>query len=118
MITGLDRPHPEAEQHNHEQWKSGACRPCCEAEQAAERKRHITKQPADCSHQQFTAQVSVSRLEDIGRFVADVAVWCLDCGLPFSFTGFPVGISIDRPTLSIDATEARLPLDVPRRRES
>lgn len=111
MITGNDLPHFDAPKHNHEEAKSDPCRPCCEAEQAAERKRAITKRPEDCSHDEFTAQVSVSRLHDIGRFMADVSVWCRDCGLPFSFTGLPLGISLDRATLSIDATELRLPLE-------
>lgn len=111
MIRGIDPQHPDAGPHNHFQWGDGACRECCHAEQDAERKKLITKRPEDCAHTDFTCRVDVNRLEDVQRFVADVAIWCLHCGLPFSFTGFPLGISMERPTLSIDATEARLPLE-------
>lgn len=133
LITGLDQPHPEAGPHNHAAWKSGPCQECCNAMQAEARQRAITRKPESCQHLQFTAQADVMRLEDISRWVAELRIWCIDCGLPFSFTGLPLGISVDRPTLSIDATEVRLPLepgpkpiplggtiqvDVPRRRES
>ncbi len=66
-----------------------------------------------CSHEHFSAHVVVNRLEDIGAFAADVSIRCIDCGVPFEFVGIPGGISLERPTTSVDRTEARMPI-VPR----
>jgi hypothetical protein len=64
----------------------------------------------DCKHEDFAANVAVSRLEDIGGFAADVTVWCANCNLPFQFLGLPGGLSPDRCTTSVDQLEARLPI--------
>ncbi len=50
--------------------------------------------PAACTHEQFGASVEVSKLEDMGTFIAEIRVGCAQCGLPFSFTGLPLGISV------------------------
>ncbi len=69
-----------------------------------------------CEHQNFTANVSVGRLaadesgEKIVGFSADIAVKCLDCGVPFEFIGLPMGYSPTQPMCSVDGTEARMPL--------
>ena len=64
--------------------------------------------PDQCKHENFDASVEVNRLEDIGRFVADVKINCLDCGVPFRFIGLPAGVDINGAAVSADATEARL----------
>ena len=66
-----------------------------------------------CEHKDFEANVVVNRLEDSGRFMADVTIRCKDCGTPFQFVGLPVGLNLDGATVSLDATEARLAI-VPR----
>src|SRR5439155_15831666 len=66
-----------------------------------------------CEHKDFEANVVVNRLEDIGRFAADVTIRCKECSLPFQFVGLPVGLNLDGATVSLDATEARLAI-VPR----
>ncbi len=43
-------------------------------------------------------------------FAADVTITCLECKKPFRFLGLPGGVSLSHPTISIDATEARLPI--------
>ena len=59
----------------------------------------------------FHANVDVNRLEDTGRFMADVRIACVDCGEPFHFNGFDVrGLDLNRPTVNVDATEAHLPI--------
>ena len=63
-----------------------------------------------CEHQNFEADVQVNRIEDIGRFSADVRVKCMDCGVPFRFIGLPSGVDVNSPTVSIDATEGRFPI--------
>ena len=65
---------------------------------------------SECEHIDFMASVTVNRLEDVVRFVADVTIQCAECGKPFRFLGLPGGVSLDRPTVSIDRTEARLPI--------
>lgn len=61
-----------------------------------------------CKHKNFDANVEVSRLEDIGRFTADVRIHCRDCGVPMRFIGLPAGVDLNGAAVSADATEARL----------
>ncbi len=63
---------------------------------------------AECEHKEFEASVTVNRLEDSKRFMADVCIACRDCKKPFRFLGLPAGINLDGATVSIEATEARL----------
>lgn len=63
-----------------------------------------------CPHEQFTSCVSVNRLEDVGRFAADVTIQCVQCGARFQFLGLPGGLSLERPTVSVDGLEARMPI--------
>lgn len=63
---------------------------------------------ASCSHPDFEVHVAVNRLEDNGRFNADVRINCCACGSPFRFYGLPVGLNLDGAAVSVDGTEARL----------
>lgn len=65
---------------------------------------------AMCKHTDFEASVQVNRLDDVGRFMADVRVKCAECGTPFRFVGLPSGVDLNSPTVSIDATEGRFPI--------
>lgn len=64
----------------------------------------------DCAHEHFHAHVEVNRLDDTKRFAADIHVTCADCGMPFRFLGLPGGLHPDKPTTSVDGTEARMPI--------
>jgi hypothetical protein len=64
----------------------------------------------DCKHEDFKAQVNVHRLEDTGRFYADVYVSCAQCDLPFHFITPDYGLRNDRPAAGPDATELRCPI--------
>lgn len=61
-----------------------------------------------CKHEKFCSSVTVNRLEDIGRFSADVRITCDDCGIPFRFIGLPAGFDLNSAAVSVDATEVRL----------
>lgn len=61
-----------------------------------------------CKHEDFLAHVRVNRLEDSGRFSADVTIKCVQCGTPFRFLGLPAGLDLNGATVSADGTEARL----------
>ena len=63
---------------------------------------------SDCKHLEFVAFVEVNRLEDSGRFAAEVRIECKDCKIPFVFRGLPPGLNLDGAAMSIDGTEARL----------
>ena len=63
---------------------------------------------ATCSHMNFKANVNVARLEDSGRFMAEVRVTCSDCGLPFQFNGLAAGLDMNGAAVSIDGLEANL----------
>lgn len=60
-----------------------------------------------CKHESFAAEVNVNRLEDVGRFTADVRVKCEQCGTPFRFIGLPTGVDLNGASVSVDATEGR-----------
>lgn len=74
-----------------------------------------------CLHLHFDANVTVGRIEPDGSsggmpkaFVADITVNCAappqGCGMPFVFTGVPLGLSFDEPRASVDGTELRAPI--------
>lgn len=65
---------------------------------------------SECEHKVFDGSVEVNRFEDIKKFAADVRIHCRECKKPFRFLGLPGGLHPDRPTISIDGTEARLPI--------
>lgn len=67
--------------------------------------------PGPCPHLEFRATVTVNRLEDTGRFSADVRVECLGCGSPFRWMGVPAGLSPYEPRVSIDGLELRAPIE-------
>lgn len=48
-----------------------------------------------CQHLDFNCFVTVNRLEDIGRFSADVEIECKACGVPFRFIGLPAGVDLN-----------------------
>jgi len=60
-----------------------------------------------CEHRDFEASVEVNRLEDTGRFNADVRIKCVECGTPFRFIGLPAGVDLNGAAVSIDGTEGR-----------
>jgi hypothetical protein len=63
---------------------------------------------SQCTHENYAAEVDENRLEDSGRFQADVRIKCANCGLPFRFIGLPAGLDLNGAATSPDATEARL----------
>lgn len=69
-----------------------------------------------CEHLNFQASVGVNRLSaeeggPITSYSADVRIHCAACGLPFTFRGFPLGLGINMPTVSVGGEEARLPIE-------
>lgn len=61
-----------------------------------------------CEHRNFEANVNVNRIEDVGRFAADVSIRCADCGVPFRFLGLPSGVDLNGAAVSVNGEEARL----------
>lgn len=61
-----------------------------------------------CEHHEFSAQVNVARLEDTGRFVAELRVHCSQCGEEFQFLGLEPGVDLNGARVSIDGLEANL----------
>ena len=60
-----------------------------------------------CRHENFGASVEVNRLEDVGRFMADVRITCADCGVAMRFIGLPTGVDLNGASVSLDGTEGR-----------
>jgi len=69
-----------------------------------------------CEHMNFSAHVAVGRLTEaeggpVKAFAAEVRINCADCGLPFTFLGFPLGLGLKMPSVSVGGEEARLPIE-------
>ena len=62
----------------------------------------------ECAHMAFKANVVVNRLEDTGRFQADVKIECAQCHRPFQFLGLPLGLDLQGAAMSADGQEAHL----------
>ncbi len=61
-----------------------------------------------CKHMDFHANVGVARLEDSGRFMAEITIHCAECGKPFQFLGLEPGIDTDGARVSLDGLEANI----------
>ena len=61
-----------------------------------------------CDHKNFKANVAINRLEDSGRFMADVTVRCAECDLPFEFMGLEPGLNLNGAAVSIDGLELHI----------
>ena len=61
-----------------------------------------------CAHMNFSANVAVNRIEDKGRFAADIRIRCAECGLPFQFLGLKPGLDANGARVSLDGLEARM----------
>lgn len=61
-----------------------------------------------CKHENFAANVSVARLEDSGRFMAEIRICCTECGAPFQFLGLEPGLDLQGASVSIDGLEANI----------
>lgn len=79
----------------------------------------IGRAAASCRHERFSAAVNVNRLhareqdDSPVSFAADITVRCADCGEPFGFRCRDMGVAPDRPAVSVDTLELRVPLRPP-----
>lgn len=63
-----------------------------------------------CEHKKFDAIVSVARIEDIGKFLAEITIKCSECNTPFKFQGMSIGLDYSKTMVSFDGLEARIPI--------
>ena len=61
-----------------------------------------------CEHQSFDAAVRVARIEDKGRFMAEIRITCRDCGVPMQFMGLEQGLNFNGANVSLDGLEANI----------
>lgn len=59
-----------------------------------------------CKHMSFAAKVQVARLEDVGRFLAEIRINCAECGKAFEFQGLQPGVDTGGAMCSVDQQEA------------
>lgn len=70
-----------------------------------------------CQHLQFSCESKITRLtkseEDLTiiGYRADIEITCLDCHKPFKVIGLPTGYHDDKPTISFDGVELRVPIE-------
>ena len=62
----------------------------------------------ECKHEGFSCDVAVNRLEDCGRFMADLSIKCDQCGIEMVFLGLPRGVDLKGAATNTSGTEARL----------
>lgn len=64
-----------------------------------------------CKHMRYDAQVRVARIEDIGRFVAEVTIRCAECDTPVSVPRPATRLQLRRRRrCALDGLEADLPI--------
>lgn len=61
-----------------------------------------------CEHKDFRATVNVARLENVGRFMAEIRVSCAECGRAFQFLGLDPGVDLHGARVSLDGLEANI----------
>ena len=61
-----------------------------------------------CDHKNFKADVRIARIEDKGRFIAEIRIHCTDCGVPMQFMGLGPGLDYNGATVSLDGLEANI----------
>lgn len=61
-----------------------------------------------CKHESFHCIVKVARLEDSGRFMAEITVKCSQCDKPFQFLGLQPGLDLNGARVSLDGLEANI----------
>ena len=71
-----------------------------------------------CDHTKFEASVNIIRRTNgadesfVGDLAVDVAAHCVQCEQPITFIGLPMGVQLDRPAVSVDHRQARLPAKI------
>lgn len=65
-------------------------------------------QEVACKHENFQATVGVARIENIGRFMAEIRITCTQCGVPMQFMGLEPGLNYEGAAVSLDGFEARI----------
>ena len=65
-------------------------------------------EPKDCKHTEFTSTVGVARLEDIGRFCAEIQITCAQCLTRMVFLGVPMGMDYNGARVSFGGHELRV----------
>lgn len=71
---------------------------------------------SECAHEQFAANVQVTRVQDgaqepIGAFVAEITVECAACKLPFRWIGPDMGMSYDHPMVNVNRRSLLAPME-------
>ena len=62
---------------------------------------------SDCTHPDFDVFATINRIEDTGRFNADIQIVCAKCKKKFRFIGLPMGLDMNGAAVSPDGTEGR-----------
>lgn len=60
-----------------------------------------------CPHLVFEAHVIVDRLDEVGKFLANVNVRCRDCRTRFRWQGLQMGVDLQGTMVSVDGFELR-----------
>jgi hypothetical protein len=64
---------------------------------------------ATCTHRaSHKVEARICYLEDSGGFIAELKVFCADCGKPFQFLGLEPGVDTQGARVSVDGLEAHI----------
>lgn len=65
----------------------------------------------ECPHNGFEVKNRVSKIEDVKAFIFESEIRCGECKLPFRFVGCEAGVNMNKPTVSVDGLELRVPVE-------
>lgn len=63
-----------------------------------------------CEHRDFSSKVEIEAIVDTGHWRAGITIYCKTCGVQFQIGDLPVGLELEKATVSPDRTKAYLPI--------
>ncbi|MGI9487329.1 MAG: hypothetical protein ACR2RF_15920 [Geminicoccaceae bacterium] len=63
-----------------------------------------------CQHSDVHFDINQNHFGDTNVSSLDLTATCKICGVRFKFLGLPVGVSMAKPTVSVDGYEVKLPM--------
>lgn len=71
----------------------------------------MTRGAEPCTHPNVDAHLNFVRLEDLGRYIAELQLRCTECRVRFRWVGFDIGMSTKEPMTNGDGFELRAPIE-------
>jgi hypothetical protein len=66
-----------------------------------------------CQHEKYGARVKLAEITGKSERLAEIQLYCSQCGGAFRFIGVEMGMGLDTIHCSLDRTQLRIPLEAP-----